>query len=373
MSIVDDLYLKIDEGRMGKNIGLKTNLPKLDWYTGGFQKGIYRLIFGQSGSGKSSFVIYNSIYAVFKNNPDADIVQIYFSLEMSANVLLAKILALYIFDTFGVEIPYMDLMSIRKPLSEDYYKYVLSGKKWLESIAKKLIIFDKQLSADSFYAAMMEILRERGTFVKSTDGRKTTYVPKNPDTIINVVLDHIGLLSPQKGRSKKEEIDLCSAYCVRFREVCGVSIDCLMQENRNAGGIDRRKMDLSESTAEDIKDSGNAYNDCTVCIAVYHPLKYQLRNYRGYKILDDSGDCLGGAIRGLILLKNRFGNANKVFCVGFQGSIGRFIELPPPEQIDYSVYQSWKEDSLEKSKTTEAQNNTDSNLNFSKLKFSFNE
>ncbi len=186
----------------------------------------------------------------------------------------------------------------------------------------------------------MEVLKERGTFSKTSDGRKTIYTPNDNTLIINVLVDHGGLLHPQKGRTKKEEIDLCSAYCVRFREVCGVSIDFIMQENRNAGGVDRRKMDLSESTAEDIKDSGNAFNDCNICIAVYYPLKYQLRSYRGYRILDDSGECLGSAIRGIILLKNRFGSANKVFCTGFQGSIGRFVELPSPDQIDYSIYQN---------------------------------
>ena len=202
MSIVEDLYTKIDEGRTGKNIGLKTGLPKLDWYTGGFQKGIYRLIFGQSGSGKSSFAIYNSLYSVFKHNPNANVIQIYFSLEMSANVLLAKLLALYIYDTFNVEIPYIDLMSVRSPLSDELYQYVILGKQWLESIAEKLIIFDKQLSADSFYASMMEILKSKGTFTKSADGRKTIYTPNDSNTIINVILDHIGLITPQKGRSK---------------------------------------------------------------------------------------------------------------------------------------------------------------------------
>ena len=56
MSIVEELYSEIDNGREGRNLGLKTGLPKLDWYTGGFQKGVYKLIFGQSGSGKSTHV-----------------------------------------------------------------------------------------------------------------------------------------------------------------------------------------------------------------------------------------------------------------------------------------------------------------------------
>lgn len=52
MSIVDELYNKIDDGREGKNIGLKTGLPKLDFYTGGFKKGVYSLYFSKSSVGK---------------------------------------------------------------------------------------------------------------------------------------------------------------------------------------------------------------------------------------------------------------------------------------------------------------------------------
>lgn len=193
----------------------------------------------------------------------------------------------------------------------------------------------------------MEILKTKGTFSKTSDNRKTIYTPNDPTEIINIILDHAGLLTPQKGRSKKEEIDLCSAYCVRFREVCQVSIDFLMQENRNAGDINRQKMQLSEPTLDDVKESGNPVNDCNVAIAVYYPIKYQLKTYRGYQITDTkdgSGSIispgLGGAIRGLILLKHRFGSAYKVFCTGFQGSVGKFVELPKPDFIDYYKYQS---------------------------------
>ena len=285
-NIIDDLYSKIDEGREGNNIGLKTGLPKLDLYTGGFQKGIYKLIFGTSGSGKSSYVIYSDVYRTLKDYPEKDIVHVYFSLEMSANVLLSKLLSLYIEETYGIELSFLDLMSVRNKLSDEKYQYVKESKRWLESISNKLIIFDKQLTADSFYASMMGLLEKWGKFSKVDNGRRTIYTPNDPDKIVNIILDHGGLLNASKGRTKKEEIDLVSAYCVRFREVCGVSIDFLMQENRNAGSMDRRKADLSESTLDDAKDSGNPINDCTICIAVYYPMKYQLWYiYTAYQLL----------------------------------------------------------------------------------------
>lgn len=83
---------------------------------------------------------------------------------------------------------------------------------------------------------------------------------------------------------------------------------------------------------------------CNICIAVYYPLKYQLTSYRGYKVLGEDG--LGSVIRSAILLKHRFGNALKVFPLAFQGSVGKFLELPKPEKVDYSLYQAWKGDEL---------------------------
>lgn len=254
MTLVDELYSKIDEGRKGKNTGLKTGLHKLDWYTGGFQKSIYKLWYGQSGSGKSSVVIFSELYRTLKDYPDYPLLHVYFSLEMSSNVLLAKLLSLYLFETYGIELSYMDLMSVRTPISEDIYSYIQQSKYWLESISSKLIIFDKQLSSNSFYSSMMEILKQYGSFDKSEDGRRSIYTPNNDKLIINVIIDHAGLITPSKGRTKKEEIDLLSTYCVRFRELCGISIDFIMQENRNAANIDRQKMQLSEPTLDDSKD-----------------------------------------------------------------------------------------------------------------------
>lgn len=108
---VNSLFDKIDQGRKGKNIGLKTGIPKLDKYTGGIQKGRYTLVFGLSGSGKSSYVLYSTIYRPLRDYADKDIKLVYYSLEMSEEVLLAKLLCLYIYEEFNYVIPYTDLMS----------------------------------------------------------------------------------------------------------------------------------------------------------------------------------------------------------------------------------------------------------------------
>lgn len=123
MSIVKELYNKIDDGREGKNVGLKTGLPKLDFYTGGMKKGVYSLYFAKSSVGKTSLVIYR-LYRILKDYPDKDIMIVYFSLELGASTLLAKLLSLYIEETFGVTLTYMQLLSFIDKLTDEQYQYV---------------------------------------------------------------------------------------------------------------------------------------------------------------------------------------------------------------------------------------------------------
>lgn len=111
MNSVDILYKQIEHGREGKNIGLSSGINKMDEYTGGLQKKCYTLIFGLSGSGKSSYVLYTHIYRPLKDYPDKNIKLIYYSLEMSESVLLAKLLCLYIYEEFHYVLSYKDIMS----------------------------------------------------------------------------------------------------------------------------------------------------------------------------------------------------------------------------------------------------------------------
>lgn len=253
MNNVDELFDAIDKGRAGKNIGIKTGLPKMDGFTGGIQKKTYYLLFGLSGSGKSSMALYSYIFRPLMDKVE-NILIVYFSLEMSSNSLLAKLLCLYIYEKYNIIISYKKLMSWEEPLSDDLYKYVLEAKSWLNEISNKLIIYDKALNRDVFYNKMMKIFEQNGSFIESEDGNRRIYKPNNPELLVLGVIDHIGLCLPKPGSTKKEEIDAVSAYAVTLRERCGASFVVLQQENRNSSNMDRRKAELTECSAEDLKD-----------------------------------------------------------------------------------------------------------------------
>lgn len=63
------------------------------------------------------------------------------------------------------------------------------------------------------------------------------------------------------GRTKKQEIDLISQYAVSLRERCGVSFYVLQQENRNSSSAEKIKMEMTDCSADGLKDSGNTLND----------------------------------------------------------------------------------------------------------------
>jgi len=117
MNNVSELFKAIDAGRTGKNIGIHTGIPKLDSYIGGLQRKTYYLIFSDSGGGKTSLTLY-MLYRCLKDDPNRKIKIAYFSLEMSSNSLLAKLLGLYLYETYNIVIPYKTLMSWEEPLSD---------------------------------------------------------------------------------------------------------------------------------------------------------------------------------------------------------------------------------------------------------------
>lgn len=121
-----------------------------------------------------------------------------------------------------------------------------------------------------------------------------------------------------------------------------------MQQNRAASNMDRRKAELTELSDEDIKDSGDPYNDCLVCIGIYHPLKYKIKTHKGFPIIIENDnpapeDFIGlrDTYRAAQLIKNRFGQSDKVVPVSFFGEIGYWNELPKASEIkDFRKYLS---------------------------------
>lgn len=180
---------------------------------------------------------------------DDNFLVFYASLEMSSEMVFGKLLSLYIFEKYGVRLSINHIFSRKKnyTLSDDEYKLVMEGLEWIKTIEKKIIIYDKALNADSLYAILMNLLEKQGNFEESE--HRKIYTPNNPKLVFNIVIDHISLLQPNKGRDLKREIDLATSYLITLRNMCKISPIIVQQINRDAASMDRRKQGLSDMYA----------------------------------------------------------------------------------------------------------------------------
>jgi len=345
------LRAQIDRGRAGKNLGISMGMPRLEEYIYGVTPEMYTVLFGKTGSGKTSIALYCYIYrplmAMLEEDKDFKI--IYFSLEMTGEMLLAKLASIHMMETYGVQLGYKEIFSKKQTLSDENYEYVIEALKWLELITPHLVIFDKTLHCESLYAFLKTYAESEGTFEER--GNSEFYTPNNPEQIRLVIMDHIGLMRRAKGRSKKEEIDLASAFLLWFRNKCKYAILVLMQVNRDQTSMDRRNANLLEPTLEDIKDSGAPSEDAEIVIGIFNPFKEKLAKHRGYDI-----QKLRDKARFLCLLKNRYGDSEKVVPISFYGKVNRAKELPEltgdnsDANIDYSIFNDpmWSAKKVEK-------------------------
>lgn len=334
--VTNSLIHQITLGREGKNWGYSMGLPKLESIVDGVTQSNYTLVFSPTGSGKTSIALYSYIYKpLMEHLNDGKFKVIYYSLEMSAELLFAKLLSMYIFETYGIEISTKELLSKKKgyQLSDEYYEIVKECLPWLHKVEKIITIYDKALNAETLSVTLKEELEKLGKFIEHEGGR-LTYEPDVEDAVTLVVIDHLSLVRRSNGRSLKDEMDLISSYLVTYRNRCKISPLVIMQANRNSSSMERRKEGMNNLTINDTKDTGAPAQDAEVIISLFNPFRERLNTYKGYDIKQ-----LEGNFRVITVLKNRYGESDVEIGCAFYGKVGLFVELPKPNEIyDYNKY-----------------------------------
>lgn len=337
MGYKNQFYELIDKGREGKNIGLSIGLPKLSSYCDGYVQGTSFLLGAGSGVGKTTFALFTFIYKPlmnFLNDPDMqsrDPYWIFFALEMTPEQIYAKLVSMYIFEKYGVQLTYKEIFSRGKDtkITDENYQLIKDSEEFLDILDERIIFHDGTLNSDKYKNNVINDLKRFGEF-KDED-----YFPNNPDQIIGIVVDHFSLIRASQGRSKKEEMDLTSSYSVQLRNKCRiVSPINIMQFNRDSGNQERLKQRLQDPTSSDFKDSGAIYEDSQIVLALFSPIKYKLSSYRKYNIKE-----LEQSYIACFLLKSRFGTSDIVVSLGFYGDCSTYKELPKSSDIlDYTKY-----------------------------------
>lgn len=329
--IVESLKDAIDRGREKRVQGYSIGLPKLEQVIDGVCKGVYTLIFAESGTGKSSYMLYSYIYRPIMEHLEDNKFKIsLFSLEMNAEMVFAKLLSTYLFETYDKRLTLKQILSSQRGyiLDDDSYSYVLKGLKWLEKVEKIFTVYDKASSANGIYSALLKELELRGRF-EETDKRKI-YIPDDPDLIHVVIIDHLARVFPTNGNTLKQEMDLTSKYLYSLKNRCGISPVVIQQSNRNIQNMDRRKEGLIIPLSSDLKDTNSSFEDSEICLAIFSPNRAKLSTHKGYDIKQ-----LGDKFRSIFVLKSRYGESDVEDFVYYDGRYNIWKELPRSSDINY--------------------------------------
>lgn len=238
--ITESLFENIYRGKKGLNKGLSTGFTKLDNVIFGLQRGYFYTIGADQGAGKSSVTLYSFVYQPLKqailNNLSVHF--LYYSFEMSAEVLFAKLLSLHLFEKYNVIVSYDEILSLKTTISEDHLKLIENEKEWLCLLESKLTVIDKPVNANGVYATCKEWIKNFGNF-KEIDEHKEEFIPKDPNQYLIVLVDHIRLL--KNDGNVKAQIDQTCDYLIYFRNKCKITAVVVQQLNRGFKSMARRQ------------------------------------------------------------------------------------------------------------------------------------
>lgn len=337
--IVESLLQAIDRGRAGKEQGYGIGLPKLESVIDGACKGVYTLISAESGVGKSSFMLYSYIYRPLMEHLDDKKFRIsLFSLEMSADKIMAKLLSTYIFEKYGKRLSLKQLLSVQKGfiLNDECYAIVKECIPWMRKVESILTIYDKSATANSIYSDLMKELSARGRFEETA--KRKIYIPDDPEVVHLVIIDHLARVFCSPGNTLKQEMDLTSKYLYSLKNRCGISPVVIQQMNRGIQSMDRRKEGMVIPLTSDLKDTNNTTEDAEIILAIFSPNKAKLASHRNYDIKQ-----LGDKFRSIFVLKSRYGESDVEDFVYYDGKCNKWVELPAADKInDYELFEDPK-------------------------------
>ena len=329
---VKQLFHNIKKGKEGKNIGISTGLPGIDSIIYGIQRKYLYVVAADQGGGKTSYAIDIFVYNLYKNRGTHPINILYYSFEMSADVLYAKILSRYIYDQFNKIITYETILSLTSPISDEDYEYVLKSEDWLTELQKCFTIYDRALTPSAIYATCKGWLSQFGQFIQ-VDEHKEEYIETDSNSYKIALIDHMRLIAGNE--SVKSKIDLVCDYFVYFRNKCNLTGVFIQQINRNSKSVERKQGGYELLQLDDLADSSGPAQSAEVVIMLYYPYREKVARCENYPIQN----VLKHRARIAQITKNRYGRSDINKGLVFYGEIGMFKELPKPDEIsDYEPY-----------------------------------
>ena len=348
----DSLLYYVKKDLQGYNTGIKCEMPELNKYLHGVQRGEYYLIGSESGAGKTTFADLYFVFSVYYYCKENGIpfTLLYYSFEISKMAKKAKFAAYVLYKRFGIRIATFKILGKDEgdKLNREELEKIIQVNDEVEQFFKDIMFIDEPTNPTGIYKELFKELNKVGTFHKEeyVDGDNKTrekivgYEYHNPHHFFMCMIDHLALATIERGFSLKENMDKISEYMVYFRNRCNITPVIVQQFNTDLAST-HRKNQTEDSIAPsrlDFGDSKYSFRDANVVLSPVDPVIYDISSMDKYKM-----KYMFDKYRALFVIKNRDGASNVRNHLLLDPITNNFMELRKTDiTADYlqTVYQT---------------------------------
>lgn len=316
----------------------------------GVEQGRYYLISAGPKSGKTQFANYTFVYSpliyAYLHPGKIKLRIFYYPLEETKEEIIMRFMCFLLYELSSKEIRIspMDLKSSNeKKILPESILTTLNSEQYTEILDffEECVIFKESTNPTGVWKDMLDYASKNGEvhykeidIVDKLTGEITKrkafdyYKPEDPKEYVIILVDHISLISLERGMSLRESINKLSEYMVILKNKYNYSPVLIQQQSSETMSLDAYKSNKIKPTVNGLGDSKYTARDCSIFLGITNPYAHELPEYYKYDITK-----LKNHFRLLEVVINRFGNSTGTIGLYFDGAVNYFAELPRPDDL----------------------------------------
>lgn len=297
----------------------------------GLRKGDYIGITGGTSSGKTTFAkkiaVFDSIEHAIEKNWDLKI--LYFGLEESQEEFEYSVKSYLLRKLYNLRYNILDFEYITGDLKDEDLDKIDELEPLFQQWMSYIVYIDSVYNPYGIYNTIKQFAETRGKFVtvKPQHSHWDTYVPNSPEEFIIVIVDHIGLVTPEEKHNNnvhaamKDMSFYLRQYISKKFNYTAISVHQQMAENENIEHVQANKW---MPTLQGFGDNKLVGRDYLTVIGIGNPKRYGVKSFGGYNGLPD----YDGFLRFVVVLKQRYGECDDIMGILFDGKCNWIREAP---------------------------------------------
>lgn len=308
----------------------------------GVELGTYYLVSGGAKSSKSKITnflfLFNSILYAY-HHPELVRLKVFYALlEEKAENITGKFICylLYVLSDKKIRIDIKTFKSVDEDriLSPEILQ--LLGTLEYQSILRffeEHVVFIPDRNPTGVYHTLEKYAEANGTIHrKKVEGYEKEifdyYEPNDPNEYVLCIIDHISLISCERGMDLRNSIKKLSEYLKIVRNKYNYIPVVVQQQNSESLSLEAFKANKIRPTQKGLADSQDPGKDCDVMLGITSPFSWELKEYLKYDITK-----LRGYSKFLEIVLGRDGESNAILGMYFDGATGYYAPLPKYDNI----------------------------------------